>query len=130
MGFNYEQYDDNYSNAIGFGCGFIFNKKKKAECERAKLIRKQKTSTFSLKSFFGIGDGKIFGKVVNPRKKLYSESLKKAEQRQANTNYQNSFSNVDGESNVTNKKNNTILYVGIGVFAIGLIAYSLKNKNK
>ncbi len=44
MGFNIEEYEmydnDNYSNALGFGCELIINKKRKAECEKARDARK------------------------------------------------------------------------------------------
>jgi hypothetical protein len=53
MGFNIEQYglNDNYSNILGIGSG-------------------------KWKSALGIGDGKIFGKVVNPTKNAQYEANK------------------------------------------------------
>jgi hypothetical protein len=126
----YEMYDnDNYSNALGFGCGFILNKTKKAKCEAAKIVRKTKKSTFSLKSFFGIGDGVIFGKVVNPRKKLHSDFIKKSEEREALANAdkpKDSWLHVDGQM----EKNNNKLYIGIGVVVLGVIAFSLIKSKK
>lgn len=132
MGFNIEQYEtqDNYSNASGFACGFVFNKRKKAECERARTARKIKTANFSLKNFFGIGDGVIFGKVTNPRKKIVSDAVKNAERRQAIADAnkpKDSWINADGQTDgaTISPKNNNKLYVGIGVIAIGVIAFSL-----
>lgn len=121
MGFNIEQYDnENYSNAVGFGCGFIFNKKRKAECEIARTKRKIKTSNFSVKELFGIGDGKIFGKVVSPRKKVVSDALKKAQEREylAKTEQsKNSWINIDGyDENYSN--------------AAGYLCELVFNKNK
>lgn len=102
MGFNIEQYDNNdYSNAVGFGCEFIFNKRKKAECKATRIARRRKAQNFSLKELFGIGDGKIFGKVVSPRKKAYSDAVKQAEKREAlaDSQYQkNSWSNINGNN--------------------------------
>ena len=133
MGFNIEQYkiQDNYSNAVGIGCGFILNKTKKAKCEQARTVRRIKKSTFSLKSFFGIGDGVVFGKVVNPRKKLVSDFVKKAELREAiaeSKQPKDSWIHADGqvEGNViTAPKSNNKLYIGIGVIAVGVLAFSL-----
>lgn len=129
MGFNYQQYElndnNNWSNASGRFCGFIINKRKKAECEMARTQRLTKRANFSLKDFFGIGDGKIFGKVINKRQQAYSEGLKRAEQRQAIADAQkakeNSWINIDGDTEnnvVLAKKSNTNLYIGIGVLAI------------
>jgi hypothetical protein len=125
-----EMYDnDNYSNALGIGCGFILNKTKKAKCEQARTVRRIKKSTFSLKSFFGIGDGVIFGKVVNPRKKLVSDFVKKSEEREAIANAdkpKDSWLHVDGQTEGNNNK----LYIGIGVIVLGVIAFSLIKSKK
>lgn len=137
MGFIYEQYkldnkEDNYSNAIGFGCGFILNKNKKAKCEAARTSRKIKKSYFSIKEFFGIGDGKIFGKVTNPTKQVYSESLKKAERKQAvaeSEKSKDSWINADGNAEgVTTMRKK--IYIGIGIVLVGALAFSLIKKNK
>jgi len=126
----YEMYDnDNYSNAVGIGCGFILNKAKKAKCEEARVERRIKKSTFSLKNFFGIGDGVVFGKVVNPRKKLHSDVIKKAELREAIAESKlpkDSWINADGQAEGKNNK----LYIGIGIIAIGVIAFSLIKSKK
>jgi hypothetical protein len=136
MGFNIQQYEtqDNYSNAVGWGCGLIINKQKKAKCEEARTVRRIRKSTFSLKSFFGIGDGVVFGKVVNPRKKLVSDFVKKAELREAiaeSKQPKDSWINIDGETKanvVTAPKSNNKLYIGIGVIAVGIIGFLLIRK--
>lgn len=132
----YEMYDnDNYSNAVGIGCGFILNKAKKAKCEEARVERRIRKATTTLKSLFGIGDGVVFGKVINPRQKRHSDYIKRKEIEELRAESKlpkDSWINVDGETegNTTiSSKNNNKLYVGIGVVVIGILAFSLiKNK--
>ena len=109
MGFNIEQYElakDNYSNGSG-----------------------------KLKNFFGIGDGKALGLVINKDKNAEWNANKYITSGQSEIDKKNEInkqpSNIlqdDTKSGTTDvPKSNTAMYIGIGVgvLAIGIVAIIL-----
>jgi hypothetical protein len=103
MGYNIEQYELNDNNSYNQFLGIGSGKVKKA---------------------LGIGDGKIFGKVVNPTKNAEYEANKNTSSSEEVTE----VPKIAPSSTTPEAKNlNTIMYIGIGVgvLVIGIVAIIL-----
>jgi hypothetical protein len=132
MGFNIEQYEmydnDSYSNAMGYGCELIIRKDKRKACEEARDARKGNVVASEETPDEQQLDEQPANKFGAGISKLKQLALKQKAKNALISNPNVASSNAAPlSSSTTPEKSKTGMYIGIGVgvLAIGVIAFFL-----